>query len=128
MIIFFFFFFPFSKVLPFRDLRISLVQKAEFLSCNLCVTVLLRFSSDVVVVCFFFPVAAKRIHTHISSVHSLAHATRSVGLPAPPHRGETGEEEEEVVVEDGCPIGERGGRLVGGDEPGSSALSPDIHT
>lgn len=53
--------------------------------------------------------------THNSSVHSLVHATRAVGLLAlPTGEGEGG---------GGAPLG----CLVGGDEPGSSALSPDIH-
>lgn len=55
--------------------------------------------------------------TQHSSVHSLAHATRAAGLLAPSFGG-GGRGEGDAPS----------GPLVGGDEPGSSALSPDIHT
>lgn len=50
-------------------------------------------------------------HAHTPLVHSLAHAQLDSG-PAHHRGGETPHR----------------GPLVGGDEPGSSALSPDIHT
>lgn len=136
MILFFFHFPKFFEDRPRSEGRNSF-------SCDLCLTVLLRFSSR----CrrFFvsfsllhmrshpdtrtFPVTP-RSHAHTQTTHpsilSLAHAIRSVGHLAPPIRGEAGE-------------GKRSGRglkmvaqsegvLVRGDEPGSSALSPDIHT
>lgn len=73
-----FFFFFISKVLPFRDLRISLsLSKAEFLflkplliphCCNFC------FSSDVVFV-FFFPVSACVLTQSRTVTHAAKHTT-----------------------------------------------------
>lgn len=99
-------FFFISKVLPFRDLRISLSFKGRisFLKtfANLIVAFLnLCFSSDVVIYIFFvFPSlhafsprlaysqSRTQPSTHNSSVHTLAqHATRAAGLLASPNQG-----------------------------------------
>lgn len=120
-------FFLISKVLPFRDLRISLSFKGRIsfpeTFANLIVAILFLFRCCI---CIFFPVsacvltqscilpvthAAKHTTTHPSTLLHMRHAQPD-SWPRPPGG------------EDGALLG----RLVGGDEPGSSALSPDIHT
>lgn len=104
----------------FANLKVAPLAVAHF-----------RFSSDVVFVSFFFPRLCMRSHpvlhtpsharsqanTQLIRPHSLLHMrhAQSDSWPRPPGR------------RGWCPR-RRGERLVGGDEPGSSALSPDIHT
>lgn len=82
-----------------------------------CIFLRLRFSV-LLLLCIFFSLhaftsslLALSRHAHTPLVHSLAHAQLDSG-PAHHRGGETPHR----------------GPLVGGDEPGSSALSPDIHT
>jgi len=121
-------FFFISKVLPFRDLRISLSFKGRISSpetfANLIVAILFLFRCCICI--FFSPVsacvltqscilpvthAAKHTTTQPSTLLHMRHAQ-----PDSWHRPPGGED------------GARSGRFVGGDEPGSSALSPDSHT
>lgn len=120
-------FFPISKVLPFRDFRISLFQRQNFFPETFAslIVAFLNFVSLQMLYLYLFPSlhafspslahsqSRTQPSTHNSSVHSLAHATRS-RTPGLAHQGER--------------MVPTSGRLVGGDEPGSSALSPDIHT
>lgn len=127
-------FFFISKVLPFRDLRISLSFKGRISFLKPLLTSLLRFSIFVslqmLYLYFFlfvffpslhafspslayFPVTHAAKHTQLIRPFSRTCDTRS-RTPGSAHQGER------MVP---C-----SGRFVGGDEPGSSALSPDIHT
>lgn len=122
-------FFLISKVLPFRDLRISLSFKGRISFLKPLLTSLLRFSILFLFrccICIFFSVSACVLtqscilpvthaakHTQVIRPFSRTCDTRR-RTPGPAHQGER------MVP---C-----WGRFVGGDEPGSSALSPDIHT
>lgn len=96
------FFFFISKVLPFRDLRISLSFKGRISFLKPFLTSLLHFSILFLFRCcigIFFPSlhafspslaysqSRTQPSTHNSSIHSLAHATRAAGLLASPARG-----------------------------------------
>lgn len=118
------FFFFISKVLPFRDLQISLSFKGRIsfpetfanLCCNFVSLQMLYFfpvSACVLTQSCILPVthAANHTTTHPSILSHMRHAQPD-SWPRPPGG------------EDGALLG----RLVGGDEPGSSALSPAIHT
>lgn len=120
-------FFSYPKFFLSGICRSASLSKAEFLFLKPLLTSLLQFcfSSDVVFV-FFFPVsacvltqtcilpvthAANHTTTHPSILSHMRHAQPD-SWPRPP----------------GGEDGALSGRLVGGDEPGSSALSPAIHT
>lgn len=127
------FFFFISNVLPFRDLRISLSFKGRIFFpetlANLIVAFLNFVSLQMLYSSFFYfipfrlcmrshPVlhtpshARSQAHTTHPSILSHMRHAQPDSWPRPPGG------------EDGALLG----RFVGGDEPGSSALSPDIHT
>lgn len=127
MTMIFFFHIQSSSFQGFADQ--PLVQRQNFFFLKPLLTSLLQFcvSLQMLYLYFFFPVsacvltqscilpvthAAKHTTTHPSILSHMRHAQPD-SWPRPPGG------------EDGALIG---GRLVGGDEPGSSALSPDIHT
>ena len=92
-----------SKVLPFRDLEDQpLFQRQNFFpeTFDNLIVAFLNFDSLQMLYLFLFPPVSACVltqpcilqsrtqpSTHNSSVHSLAHATRAVGLLAPPTRG-----------------------------------------
>lgn len=122
MTIFFFLFFSVSKVLPFRDLRIGLFQRQNFIpetfaKPHCCVSQFLFLLQMLYL--NRFPVSACVLtQTRTLPVTHAAKHTQLIRTPGPAHQGER------MVPRRGG----GGGRLVGGDEPGSSALSPVIHT
>lgn len=121
-------FFFISKVLPFRDLRISLSSKGRISFLKPLLTSLLRFSivSLKMLYLIFFPRLCMRSHpvSHTPShARSQAHTTHPSILSHMRH-AQPDSWPHPPGGEDGALLG----RFIGGDEPGSSALSPDIHT
>lgn len=119
-------FFSYPKFFLSGICRSASLSKAEFLFLKPLLTSLLQFcfSSDVVFVFFFFPslhafsprLAYSQSRTQPITQQLIRPFSRTCDTPDSWPRPPGGED------------GALSGRLVGGDEPGSSALSPAIHT